>query len=85
MIFFLEFGYGCVRVDYEEASKLYKKSHEKGDLSGCALYGYSLIDKKFHKLNEQEGIRLIKYSAERNNPIGLNKLGFVLYNDLAGF
>lgn len=81
---FLENGFGGVEIDLKEAAKLYKKSYEKGSFIGYAFYGYTFIDKKFGNLNEVEGLRLIKYSCDKNCPHGINTFAYLIDMGIAG-
>lgn len=75
---FYEFGSCNVEIDKEKSFELYKKSYEKGSLNGCAFYGYKIFMRKQNPDDEKEGLKLIKYSCERNSPCGLNVYGFLI-------
>ena len=67
----LECGIPQFPVNQKEAIKWYKRSYEKENLGGYAEYGYTLISSEYGKTDEPEGYRLIKYSSDHGNPIGM--------------
>ncbi len=84
---FFEYGYGVVNIDLKKAQKCYKNSYEKGNPSGYAYYGYSLIDDKFgsHSQKEQnDGLNLIQYAINKNNPSGFLLYGCLLLRRKCG-
>ena len=76
----LESGVGFYEKKCEKAIKYYKKSYDKGDLNGYALYGNALIQGENGKT--EEGLQLVKYSFEHNNPIGIHIYANYLYSGL---
>lgn len=72
-------GYGVVNIDKKLAVRYYRHSSKSGNLQGCALYGSRLIDGEGAKENENEGLRLIKYSCDRGNPQGMVAYGYCLF------
>lgn len=82
--YFNEFGIGGLPINIKEAVKYYKSAYEKGNLSAYSSYGYTMLDEKFGNLNEPEGFRLIKYSCDHNNPVGLDTYGLLFSLGLGG-
>ena len=81
--YFLEYGIGCTHKNAVKVVKYYKKSCDRGNLSGCALYDCSLIDETGGlEKDVKEGLRLIKYSFDHNDPIGIHLYACYLYQGL---
>lgn len=74
----LEKGVPNIPIDLQSAKSWYKKSYEGGNLGGFAEYGYALISSKYGDTDEPEGYRLIKYSSDHNNPLGMLAYGAII-------
>ena len=79
---FLEKGVPQIPIDIIAAKNWYKKSYEGEDLGGYAEYGYTLISSKYGKTDEPEGYRLIKYSADHENPMGMLVYGHIIQSGM---
>ena len=77
---FLINGIRCIK-NIAKGVEYYKKSCDRGNLSGCARYCSSLIDGKVEK-DITEGLRLIKYSFDHNDSTGISYYAFYLSQGL---
>lgn len=75
---FFEKGVPDIPIDLQSAKNWYKKSCEGGNLGGFAEYGFALITSKYGDTDEPEGYRLIKYSSDHDNPLGMLAYGAII-------